>query len=187
MGARRGDRFIGPYEVLNSHPVYEHPELKLREDRVRHRDGRESSFPVVTIPPGVTVLPMDEGGMVTLLRAFRYGVGETTLEAISGTIESGETPEQAGLRVIGAEAGLVAAAWVDMGLLNPCTDLLHSPTHLFLAQQLSPTQRSPARSEETEVVTMPFNDALYAVLRGQITHSASCVLILKTQQFLAKR
>jgi hypothetical protein len=33
---------------------------------------------------------------------------------------------------------------------------------------------------------MPFEDACYAVLRGQITHGASCAVILKTKAFLEK-
>ena len=108
MGARRGERYVGPYEVVMSHPVYENARLKLREDRVKRRDGRESTFGIVTINPGVTVLPMDQDGTVTLVREFKYAFGESTLEAVSGEIESGETPEQAGLREIGEEAWLVA-------------------------------------------------------------------------------
>jgi ADP-ribose pyrophosphatase len=187
MGARRGERYIGPYEILMSHPVYENAWLKLREDRVKHRDGRESTFAIVAMKPGVTVLPMDKDGTVHLVREFRYAVGEATLEAVSGAIESGETPEQAGLREIGEEAGLVAAEWVDMVVINPFTALIHSPNHLFLARKLSRMNRTAQAGEQVDVVTMPYEEALRAVLRGEITHGASCVLILKTREFLERQ
>lgn len=186
MGARRGERYVGPYEVVMSHPVYENAWLKLREDRVKRRDGRESTFGIVTIKPGVTVLPMDQDGTVTLVREFKYALGESTLEAVSGAIESGETPEQAGLREIGEEAALVAAEWVDMGVLSPFTTLVHSPNHMFLARKLSRLNRTKQTSEDIEVVAMPFEEALRGVLRGEITHGASVALILKTEIFVRR-
>jgi ADP-ribose pyrophosphatase len=193
MGARRGERYVGPYEIVMSHPVYENAWLKLREDRVKHRSGQESTFGIVSIKPGVTVLPMDEDGTVSLVREFKYALADTTLEAVSGAIESGETPEQAALREIAEEVGLVAAEWVDMGVLNPFTTLIHSPNHLFLARKLSPVrsggsfQLAQSSAEHIEVVKMPFDDALDAVLRGQITHGASVALILKTEIFVRRK
>ena len=184
MGSRRGERYVGPYEILMSRPVYENAWINVREDEVRHRSGEEAKFGVVDMKPGVTVLPMDEDGSVHLVREFKYALGEVTLEAVSGAIESGENPEQAGLREIGEEVGLVAAEWVDMGTINPFTTVIHSPNHMYLARKLSQIRRSPEAKERIEIAKMSFEDALQAVLQGEITHGASCVVILKTQQFL---
>ncbi len=186
MTSRHGKRYVGPYEIVMSRPVYENPWMKLREDDVRHRSGEQATFGVVSMKPGVTVLPMEDDGSVHLVREFKYAVGEATLEAVSGAMESGETPEQAGLREIGEEAGLVAAEWVDMGMVNPFTTVIHSPNHMFLARKLSALRRTATTGEHVEKVKMPFADAVEAVLRGEITHGASCVLILKTQQFLSR-
>lgn len=186
MASQQGARRIGPYDILHSRPVYENPWLKVREDRVKHRRGEEAVFGVVTMRPGVTVLPMDDSGGVRLVREFKYGIGEPTLEAVSGAIESGETPEQAGLREIGEEVGLIAAEWVDMGLVNPFTTVINSPNHMFLARKLSEIRHRLNPREQLEIVEMPFPDALQAVLDGTITHAASCVLILKTHLFLQR-
>jgi ADP-ribose pyrophosphatase len=186
MTAEPGARRVGPYTVVHSRPVYENLWLKVREDRVTDPRGKESTFGVIAMKPGVTVLPMDDSGDVHLVREFKYGIGEPTLEAVSGGIESGETPEQAGLRELGEEVGLIAAEWVDMGLVNPFTTIVNSPNHTFLARDLSQIRRRPDASEQIETVTMPFSDALQAVLDGTITHAASCVLILKTHLFLQR-
>jgi ADP-ribose pyrophosphatase len=158
----------------------------VREDHVAHRDGEESTFGVVVMKPGVSVLPMDENGEVTLVREFKYAVGEATLEVVSGALESGESPETAALRELSEECGLTAAEWIDMGVLNPFTTIVNSPNHMFLARGLLKARRLPEASERIEVVRMPFDDALYAVLRGEITHGASCALILKTKFFLER-
>lgn len=185
MALPTGGRYVGPYTILHSRPIYENPWLKLREDRVS-RGSQESVFGVVTMKPGVTVLPLEQDGTVHLVREFKYAVGETTLEAVSGAIESGETPEVAGLRELSEEVGLVAEEWVDLGLVHPFTTVIRSPNHMFLARKLSRTRRLAPPGEQVEVVAMPFEDALQAALRGEIAHAASVVAILKTHLFLTR-
>jgi ADP-ribose pyrophosphatase len=186
MSPRQGERYLGPYEILMSRPVYENPWMTVREDDVQHRSGEKAKFGVVDMKPGVTVLPMDEDGTTYLVREFKYALGGESLEAVSGGIESGESPEQAGLREIGEEVGLVAGEWIDFGTIDPFTTVIRSPNHMFLARKLASLRRTRTPAERLETVKMPFEDALDAVLRGEITHGASCVLILKTQHFLSR-
>jgi ADP-ribose pyrophosphatase len=182
-------RYVGPYTILHSKPIYENQWLKLREDRVHRTGGPEMTFGVVVMRPGVTVLAMEENNDVYLVREFKYAIGEETLEAVSGGIESGESPEIAGLRELSEETSLIASEWIDMGVVNPFTSIINSPNHTFLARGLSQTRRAPQAqtSGKVEVVKMPFEEAFRAVLRGGITHAASCVLILKTQLFLERK
>jgi len=186
MSSSPGGRYVGPYRMEHSRTVYENPWIKVREDRVVHRDGVEATFGVVVMRPGVSVLPMEGNGDVHLVREFKYALGEETLEAVSGGLEPGEDAERAGLRELQEECGLTAAEWTDMGVLNPFTGIIHSPNHMFLARGLSRSRQVRTAEEHLEVVTMSFEDALYAVLRGEITHGASCALILKTK-FLLER
>ena len=183
MSAQEGGRRVGPYAVVHSRPVYENAWVKVREDRASLR-GEEGSFGVVTMRAGVSALAMEESGEVYLVREFKYALGESSLEVVSGAIESGETPEQAGLRELGEEVGLVAAEWVDMGVLNPFTTVVNSPNHMFLARKLSKLRPMRERESAVEVVKAPFEEAVRWVLKGEITHGASCVVILKAKVFL---
>ena len=187
MTTPSGARHVGPYDILHSRPVYENLRVKVREDKVRTGGGEEDTFSVITMRPGVTVLPMEGSGEVHLIREFKYALGEETLEAVSGAIESGETPEMAGLRELTEELNLIASEWVYMGVVNPFTNIVNAPNHLFLAQGLSSTRRAPQVEERLGPAKMPFEQAVRAVLQGQITHAASCVLILKAQVFLERK
>ena len=75
MTGQSSGRYVGPYSVLHSRPVYENPWLKLREDRVR-RQGQDSVYGVVTMKAGVTVLPVEPNGDVYLVREFKYALGD---------------------------------------------------------------------------------------------------------------
>ena len=186
MATEEGSRYVGPYTILHSRPVYENPWIKVREDRIIRSGEPEALFGVVTMKPGVSVLPLETSGDVSLVREFKYGLGEPTLEVVSGAIESGETPEHAGLRELAEEVDLIASEWVDMGLINPFTTIVNAPNHMFLARGLSKVRRQKQADEKIEVVTMPFSKALQAVLDGTITHGASCVLILKAAIYLER-
>ncbi len=118
MSSTPGGRYVGPYRIEHSKPIYENPWIKVREDRVTYRGGEESTFGVVVMRPGVSVLPMDEDGTVYLVREFKYALGETSLEVVSGGLESGEDAEHAGLRELHEECGLTAAEWMDMGMIE---------------------------------------------------------------------
>ncbi len=184
MSSTPGGRYNGPYRIEHSKPIYENAWIKVREDRATYRGGEESTFGVVVMRPGVSVLPMDEDGLVYLVREFKYALGEASLEVVSGGLESGEDAEHAGLRELHEECGLTALEWIDMGVLNPFTTIIHSPNHMFLARKLTKSRQLRQPEAALEVVTMPFEDALYAALRGEITHGASCALIMKTKFLL---
>lgn len=183
MASQQSGRYVGPFEVLHSRPIYETPIMKLREDRIRRRGQPETTLPVASTKPRVCVLPLDERGTVTLLREFKYVAGQDSLEAPSGPLEAGEKSEEAALRTLGEEAGLIAAEWVDMGLLHPLTTLLSSPHHLFLARRLSPTRRRPGAADTIELLQAPLEEALRWVLKAAVVHAPTCVLILKAHLY----
>jgi ADP-ribose pyrophosphatase len=186
MSQSPSGRYVGPYAILHSRPIYENPWIKVREDKVAHRDGRQATFGVVVMRPGVSVLPLEENGDVHLVREFKYALGDYSLEVISGGIDSGESAETAAIRELGEEAGLVAAEWIDMGMINPFTTVVNSPNHMFLCRNLRKERKVREPQERLEGVCMSLEDAFYGVLRGEITHGASCVLILKAKLFLER-
>jgi ADP-ribose pyrophosphatase len=60
---------------------------------------------------GVMAFVLDEAGRVVLLEQYRPPIGRATLEMPSGTIEDGETPDQAVAREVLEETGFVCTRW----------------------------------------------------------------------------
>ncbi len=84
------------------------------------------------------------------------------------------------------EFGLTASSWKDLGVVDPFTTVVQSPNYLFLAQELRSGRTNADEGEEVRVVRMPFDEALRRVLECEITHSASCVVILKAARMLGR-
>ena len=68
--------------------------FSLRTDRARSpRTGEEHDFFILESPPWVNVIPLTDAGEVVLIRQYRHGLREVTLEIPGGLIEPADTPE----------------------------------------------------------------------------------------------
>lgn len=110
-----------------------------------------------------------------------------SLEVAGGVIDDGEEPLSAAKRELDEELGLQAHEWLDAGRIDPFTTVISSPNFMFVALGLKATSQHLEPGEVLSVVKLPFTQALHRVMTGQITHGASCVLILKAQTLLKAR
>ncbi len=177
-------RRVGPYSVLESRGIYTNPWLSVREDQLLRPDGSRGVFGVVEMKAGATVLAIDDDNQVLLPREFKYAVERETLELISGGIEHGESPLGAAQRELREEGGLEANDWVDLGVVDPFTTAIRSPNHIFLARRLTQVQGRLDEGEILDTVRVPLQEALRMVMSSEITHAASCTLLLKAERYL---
>lgn len=174
----------GPWKIKHGRSIYEDPWIALRRDEVIRPDGRDGHYSVVTIKPGVTVLAVDSSGVAHLTEEFHYAVGRITLECVSGGREGDEAPLLAGQRELAEELGITAARWTDLGVCDPFTASVLSPTQLFLAEDLTFGEASPEGVEVIRHVRMPFQEVVRCVMASEITHAPSCMAILKASYAL---
>ncbi len=171
----------GPWTIVTSHDVYQDPWVQVRKDDVIRPDGQPGIHSVVTVKAGVTVLAVDGAGNAYLTEEFHYAVGRVTLEGVSGGIDAGEDALGAAKRELREELGIDAASWLDMGIVDPFTSGVVSPTRIYLATDLTFGESKPEGTERIRCVKVPFAEALNMVMDGRITHGPTCVLILKVR------
>lgn len=177
-------RMKGLWLVEESVQKYKNAWLELSEDKVVRPDGKAGTFATVRMRPGVSVLAMNDEGYVYLTSEYRYAVERESIEVVSGGIDEDEPPPVAARRELREELGIEAAQWIDLGLVDPFTSAIHSPTTLFLARQLSLVEPEPEGTEDIRVLKVHLSEAVRMVMESEITHGPSCVLILKTYHFL---
>jgi ADP-ribose pyrophosphatase len=173
----------GPWQIVKRHEVYRDPWIVLHKDDVIRPDGQPGTFSVVHVKAGVCVLAVDNG-VAYLTEEFHYGVGRITVEAVSGGIEPGETALLTAQRELREELGIRAVDWLDLGVCDPFTSSVVSPTRLFLARGLDIGEQAPEGTERIRRLAVPVAEAVAMVVDGRITHGPSCVLILKAHMLL---
>ena len=172
----------GPWQIVESNEKYRDPWVTLTRDEVIRPDGEPGSYVVVNLKPGVCVVAVDSDNNVYLTREFHYGVGRVTLEAVSGGIDVPEEPLTTAKRELREEVGISAQRWTDLGTTDPFTANVVSPTQMYLARDLTFVDADPEGTELIQCVRLPFEQVLEHVMDGTITHSPSCVAILKASR-----
>lgn len=172
-------RAHGPWQIKSSRTAYHDPWLSVRRDEVIRPDGLDSSYAIVRIKPGICVIAIDEQGQVHLTEEFHYAVGRTTIEGVSGGIELGDTATETAHRELIEELGITAEQLHSFGTTDAFSASIDSPTALFVATGLTFGQAQPEATELIGHVTMPLADAVQGVMSGVITHSPTCILLLR--------
>ena len=154
--------------------------LDLRMIRYRHpRRQTEREFVSIHAADWVNVVPLTTDGRLVLVRQFRYGINDFSLEVPGGVIEDGEDPVVAGLRELAEETGYAGGAARLLGSVHPNPAIQDNRCHAVLADGV---MRAGAlawdEDEEMEVVTAPVDDVLAWARGGQITHSLSLTALM---------
>lgn len=178
------EKQYGPWTITDSREVFDTDFLTVRNDQVRKPDGSPGSYATVRLKSGVAVLAVDGNGLVYLVKQFRYALGKDSVEVISGGIDGGEPPAEAVRREAEEEAGIVAGSWTDLGRIDLDTSIVKGPVYLFLARELQFRETHRDATEQLEILKVPYAEALRMVQDSVITHSASCVLILKARDYI---
>jgi ADP-ribose pyrophosphatase len=173
-----------PFRLTASREVYRGRLMRIREDDVVLPRGTAAVFNVAEIKRGATVLALDDDLRVHLIREFKWAIQRPSVEAISGGMEAGETPLDCAQRELREEGGFEAAEWLDLGFVDPFTSHVDSPNHLFLARGLRHTGTDHEEGEVIQAYPLPLAKAVEMAMRGEITHAASVVLILKTARIV---
>jgi len=133
----------------------------------------------------VNVVAVTTEGKIVLVRQFRYGINEFSLEVPGGVIETGEDPVAAGVRELAEETGYAGGTARLLGSVHPNPAIQNNRCHAVLVEGVACTQQLDwDTDEEIEVSTVPVEEAIRLACNGSITHSLSlCALML----FMAQR
>ena len=158
--------------------------FELREDVIRFPDGAEAVYTVVASPDSSFVVPYFAGGDTMLVRQWRHAWETSSWEVPAGTFDEGEEALACARRELAEETGLVAARYTSLGVVHGAA-FLTGRAHLFLAEGLTESKRSPETYEQDmEVLRLPFGEELHAALEGRIVHSGSVTALSRAARAL---
>jgi 8-oxo-dGTP pyrophosphatase MutT (NUDIX family) len=145
----------------------------LRVDRaVSPRTGQAHDFYVLESGSWVNVIPMTPEQEVVLIRQYRHGTREVTLEIPGGIVEPGDSPQEAARRELREETGYEAAEMIDLGFVHPNPAFLDNRCYTFLAR--GARRAGPQIQDEKEdiqVLFEPLAEIPRLIRDGAITHS----------------
>ena len=172
--------------MLESKEIFNGRVIRVTLDKVQLEDGTTSTREVVHHHGGACVLPVDADGNVTMVRQFRYALGEELWELPAGKLEAGEDPFEAAKRELSEECGLTADTYTELGVVYPTVGYDSERIYLWAAEGLHTVDQHLDAGEFLDVVKMPFAQALGLVMDGTIKDSKTQIAMMKYAQLRGK-
>jgi ADP-ribose pyrophosphatase len=175
---------VSDFDVVSSRTVYTGKIMSLRVDEIRMPGGGVATREVVEHGGAVGVVALDDDGAVVMIRQYRHPARARLLELPAGLLDvPGEKAVDTARRELAEETHLRASTWHTLADIRSSPGLSEEAARIFLARGLSDVaeaDRHVGVEEETDlgVHRRPLDDAVAAVLAGEIENSLACVGIL---------
>jgi len=166
-------------ERLGSERVFTGKVFTVDRDRVKMPNGRTVAVDVVRHSKSVVLLPVPEPGQVVLIRQYRYAINTYLWELPAGSVDEGETPEQAARRECHEEIGLVPQTIVRLAAMFPTPGYCDEEMIFFRCSGLETTadQAHIDEDEDIEAKTFELREAREMVRRGAIVDMKTVVAL----------
>ncbi len=164
-------------ERLSTERLFEGRVFSVDRDRVRMPNGREVTIDIVRHSKSVVLLPIPEPQHVILIRQYRYAVNKYLWELPAGSVDPGETPEQAARRECHEEIGQVPDTIVRLAALLPTPGYCDEEMLFFRVSGLSVPEEAAAVDEDEDIEPRTFTlaEAREMIRRGEIVDMKTVV------------
>ena len=172
-------------KTVESKTIFEGKIMTILLDKAELPNGVITGREVCLHPGGVGVLALDDDGMVTLVRQYRYPFHKLILEIPAGKLDHGaESVELAARRELSEETGLEADEMIYFGKTYASPGFCTEELHIYLARGLKQSESHPDEDEFVEVVKMSFDELYERVMSGELTDAKTVAATLKTKLLL---
>jgi ADP-ribose pyrophosphatase len=161
---------VGEAEKLDSERAFKGTVFSVDRDRVKMPNGRTVTVDVVRHSRSVVLVPVPEPGKLILVRQYRYAVNAFLWELPAGSVDEGESPEEAARRECHEEIGLVPSTTVRLGAMYPTPGYCDEEMVFFRLSGLEKTDEQAAVDEDEDIETKVFDlrDVREMLRRGEI-------------------
>jgi ADP-ribose pyrophosphatase len=157
-------------EQLHSEKVFTGKVFSVDRDRVKMPNGRTVTIDVIRHSQSVVLVPVPEPGKVILVRQYRHAVNAFLWEFPAGSVDEGESPEEAARRECHEEVGLVPSTIVRLAAMYPTPGYCDEEMVFFRLSGLETTNEKAAQDEDEDIEVKVFElrDAREMIRRGEI-------------------
>ncbi len=169
----RSDRRVA-WPLLERIPLADFRVFRVRKDVARSpRTGLPHDFFVLEGNDWVNVIALTPAREIVLVRQFRHGTGEETLEIPGGGVEKDDpSPVVAAQRELLEETGYESAEWKLLGAVDPNPALQSNRCYTFLARNVRLVRApEPDPGEDLAVELRPVTTLSRLVTAGEIKSS----------------
>jgi 8-oxo-dGTP pyrophosphatase MutT (NUDIX family) len=155
--------------------VFSCPIFSISERFCRHDGKKLKTYTILDTSDWAIVIPVLEtakGREFVMVRQWRHGARELSLEFPGGVFEKGENAHEAAARELREETGFRAKIIEKLGDFNPNPAIMSNRVHFFLARELYPPSAQELDEDEyVEVETVAWEEVLRGMGKPPYIHA----------------
>jgi 8-oxo-dGTP pyrophosphatase MutT (NUDIX family) len=162
-----------PWTFLHSKIIHACRIFSLQKVGYRSpRTGQDHDFYLLDSSDWVNVIPLTPDGRVILVKQYRFGTRDFSLEIPGGMLDEGDSPAGAAARELLEETGYGGEEPILLGVVHPNPALHTNRCFTYLIQNVF--FKEPPRvdsTEDIEVESVPLAHIPLLIRQGKITHA----------------
>lgn len=181
---------VKPWRIVSTRSEKRCGLFRVRIDEVvMPTTGRSYNVYSLDFSPWANIIAVTPDNQVVLVKQYRHGIRDITLELPGGVIGEKDDPRFGARRELLEETGYDAQDWELLGILHPNPAIQTNVCYTYLATKAYPaTKQHLDELEDIEVILSPLVDIPALIKEGTISHAlivaAFGIFFLKYPEYL---
>lgn len=172
--------------ILKQRNVFQGRVVSVDEVDIDFDNGNNATFELIgfNVVTAVSALAIDDQDNAILIKHFQLGAKKRLITLPTGGLEKNEQPEARMQQELQEEIGYKAGKLSLMFRSHAFPGYIGTePTHIFLAQNLTPSKLQGDEIEDLEIIKIPFPKLITMIKKNQTTDARLISAALYYQQF----
>ena len=162
-------------KFLSSTYIYKGKIIKLRQDKVKLPDGKETTREIIEHPGAVVILALADDQKIIMIRQFRVAANEVLWELPAGKVEDGEDLVRCAKRELEEETGYYPRKIKKLLSFFSTPGFCNERLTLFLAEDLEERSKNEDDDEFIQVKSLKISEVL-KMIKGNVIKDAKTII-----------